>query len=64
MNLTKELVDSKRYSKYAIANKLNVSWNTVSFWYKGVFKPCPENQEKLMCLVETKREENGTADTV
>lgn len=39
MNITSELVNRYKVSKYQIAKKVGVSWNTVSFWYKGVFKP-------------------------
>lgn len=46
-NIVYELVEKKGWSKYAIAKKTGVSWNSVSLWYKGVFKPNPEHQEIL-----------------
>lgn len=32
----------KGYSKYAIAKRCNVRWNTVQCWAKGKFIPMPE----------------------
>lgn len=49
-NVVKKLVDDKGFSKYKIASLVGVSWNTVSFWYKGVFRPSEENQKKLEVL--------------
>jgi DNA-binding transcriptional regulator YiaG len=46
----KELVDQHEFSKYQIARLVEVSWNTVSFWYKGVFQPNEEHQKKLDSL--------------
>jgi predicted transcriptional regulator len=46
-NIVKELVDNKGFSKYKIAKLVGVSWNTVSFWHKGVFWPKEEHQKKL-----------------
>jgi len=46
-NITLQLVDKYDISKYSIAKKVGVSWNTVSFWYKGIFEPTIENNNKL-----------------
>lgn len=46
-NITKFLVDEKKYSKYAIKRLVKVSWNTVHFWYCGIFKPTLEHQKEL-----------------
>jgi len=37
----------KGISKYRIAKELNVSWNTVSLWIKGVYKPTSKHQRRL-----------------
>ena len=47
MNITKILVDEYDFSKYRIHKSVGVSWNTVLFWYKGVFKPKKRSQDKL-----------------
>ncbi len=37
-------------SKYAMAKKLDVSWNTISFWEKGVWKPNFSNETRIKLL--------------
>ena len=54
MNCTKELVDKHGMSKYSISKKVKVSWNTVSFWYKGIFKPEEHRNEKLKKILSEK----------
>jgi DNA-binding transcriptional regulator YiaG len=39
-------------SKYRIAHKLNVSWNTVHMWDRNVWIPRPEKLKKLSELAE------------
>ena len=46
-NLTKILVEKFFMSKYRISKDCGVSWNTVQFWYKGIFTPSEENKTKL-----------------
>lgn len=49
-NLIKEL--KKHMSKYKIASELNVSWQTVHMWEKGVFKP---SEDKMQILISLER---------
>ena len=56
MNIVERLVDEKGLSKWRVSRVIGVSWNTVQMWYRGVFLPSPQNQEKLKELDrETKR---------
>lgn len=54
----KELVDKHGFSKYRIAKLVGVSWNTVSFWYKGIFSP---NKEHLAALQRIENDKQGKA---
>jgi DNA-binding NarL/FixJ family response regulator len=38
-------------SKYEIAKKTGVSWNTVHFWVLGIYDPKPEHDKKLKGLL-------------
>lgn len=40
------------FSKYKIAKKVGVSWNTVHFWIKGIYNPELENRKKLKKLLK------------
>lgn len=46
-DLCKILIDQKNWSKYGLAKKIGVSWNTVHMWYLGVFEPSQKHEEKL-----------------
>lgn len=50
-HLIKKLQD-QGYSKWRIAKEINVSWQTVNLWSKGVFQPTPQHYEVLRQLVE------------
>jgi len=39
-------------SKYEIAKKTGVSWNTVHFWVLGIYDPKPEHNKKLKGLLD------------
>lgn len=47
ISLVKKILDEKNFSKYALAKKMQVSWSTIHFWYKGIWKPNKRNLEKL-----------------
>lgn len=47
MNKVKNLVDNLGFSKYEIAKKIGVSWNTVHMWYLGVYEPSLEHKEAI-----------------
>jgi len=49
MNVLKEL-SKMGISKYRIAKETGVSWNSVAFWYLGIYKPKVENYNKLIDL--------------
>lgn len=55
LNIVKLLVDDQKLSKYAIAKACQVSWNTVSLWYKGVYAPKHESHVILEKLYGKKR---------
>ena len=40
------------FSKWRIAKEINVSWQTVNLWAKGVFQPTQVHYEVLRRLVE------------
>lgn len=39
-------------SKWAIAKKLNTSWQTIHMWDKGTFKPNTTHQQQLEELLK------------
>ena len=41
----------KGFTKWEISKRLNVHWNTVNMWEKGVFNPSAEKIEKLNKLL-------------
>ena len=49
---TIEELRQRGFSKYKIAQKVGVSWNTVHLWVKGIYKPKPEHLQKLNELLE------------
>lgn len=51
MNDVKTLVDMYGFSKYKISKLVDVSWNTVSFWYRGIYSPKPAHQSKIMKIL-------------
>lgn len=57
--LTRKLVEEKKYSKYKIAKICKVSWATVQLWYKGTFQPKEENLISLKKIeIEAENEKN------
>ena len=49
-NPLKEIIDKLKkegYTKYSLAKKLGVSWNTLQMWYRGAYAPNEENKKKL-----------------
>ncbi|GAG22867.1 unnamed protein product [marine sediment metagenome] len=54
MNIIRKLVNKHGISKWRISKELNVSWNTVQNWYKGIYRPTVENQTKLNDLFHKK----------
>jgi DNA-binding XRE family transcriptional regulator len=46
--IIKEL--KKKMSKYKIAQKLDVTWQTIHMWEKGVFKPREDKMKILLKL--------------
>ena len=53
--LIKSLIDDYKITKYRISKTLGVSWNTVHFWYRGVYKPDEAHLQKIVKLYkETK----------
>lgn len=55
-NVVVELVKAHGWSKWAIAREIGVSWQTVAFWYKGVYKPKGEHQSKLDSVYRIEKE--------
>jgi len=55
INLVKTLVEKFFMSKYRISKDCGVSWNTVQFWYKGIFTPKLDNQIKLENILNEKK---------
>lgn len=47
MNTTKLVIDGLKMSKYRFSKMIGVSWNTVHFWYCGIYLPSKEHQEKI-----------------
>ena len=47
-----QALKKKGFSKWKIAKEINVSWQTVHMWDKGIFKPTKCNEEKLSKLLE------------
>ena len=35
----RHLIDNNVISKYTLAKRIEVSWNTIHMWYRGVFEP-------------------------
>jgi len=44
-------------SKWRIAKRVGVSWQTVNFWDRKIFKPSSKNKERLRGLLETVQKE-------
>ena len=42
-------------SKYAFAKKLDVSWNTVHFWERGIWQPNRKNKKEIRKLLKLAR---------
>lgn len=38
---------NKGYTKWRIAKKIGVHWNTVNIWEKGAFRPTDEHYQQL-----------------
>lgn len=54
----KEMIDEllrRGVSKYKIAKKVGVSWNTVQLWHKGIYQPRVEHLEKLKELLNEEK---------
>lgn len=47
MNYTKELVDRFKMTKWRVRKLCGVSWNTVNFWYRGIYNPNEKHQKIL-----------------
>jgi len=41
----------KGISKWEIAKKIGIHWNSVRFWERGIFKPTEENMAKLKEII-------------
>ena len=55
INKTQETIldlKSHGYSKYKMAKELNVSWQTIHMWHKGMFVPAKDKMDKLINLLE------------
>lgn len=52
--LVKKL-QAQGYSKWRIAKEINVSWQTVNLWSRGVFQPTPQHYEVLQKWIEEKK---------
>jgi transposase len=46
-----QIIYRRGISKYEIAKKTGVSWNTVHFWVLGIYDPKPEHNKKLKELL-------------
>jgi len=53
-----EELRQRGFSKYKIAQKTGVSWNTVHLWVKGIYNPNPEHLRGLKELLELTKPED------
>ena len=57
MNIVKHLVDVEKISKYGLAKKVGVSWNSIHFWYKEIYQPNESNFRKLNAVLLEQQKE-------
>ena len=54
-SIVKEICQRRGWSKYKLAKEIGVSWNTLHFWDKGIWKPNKKNQGKLEALINGRK---------